>query len=190
MPKIFSAWLVHGKGDCTMMTKMTAREVASLRATDKTRRVGVDAGLHLHIAIDGTKTWVVRYSINGRQRDYRLPKRYGLVTDDSHLSLADARTEAATIRALARSGVDIQTQQREAQLVEAKSQAAIESDSRTFTDLFNAWITDGVRRKDGNAELLRSFNANAMPQLGSVQIQDIDEHHRAEHDRTEQSVQQ
>jgi hypothetical protein len=68
-----------------MMTKMTAREVASLRATDKTKRVGVDAGLHLHIAIDGTKTWVVRYSINERQSDYRLPKRYGLVTDDSHL---------------------------------------------------------------------------------------------------------
>lgn len=34
-----------------------------------------------------------------------------------------------------------------------------ERDNLTFGDLFDVWLTDGVRRKDGNAELQRSFNA-------------------------------
>ncbi|MDO8312945.1 MAG: hypothetical protein Q7T25_13505 [Sideroxyarcus sp.] len=67
------------------------------------RQISVDTGLQLRISTDGVKMWIVRYSILGHQRAYRLPKPYGPVTDAGHLSLADARLEVAAIRALARS---------------------------------------------------------------------------------------
>lgn len=158
------------------MMKMTAKEVASLRASTRPRQVSVDTGLHLRIAIDGTKMWIVRYSVDGRQREYRLSKEYGIVTDDGHLSLADARIEAAAIRALARSGVDVQVRQEETKLADAQSKEIVRSENRTFADLFNAWVTDGVRRKDGNAELVRSFNADVIPSIGMHRIRDLNEH--------------
>ena len=38
------------------------------------------------------------------------------------------------------------------------AQAAAEaSQNRPFKDMFDAWMADGVARKDGNAELRRSF---------------------------------
>lgn len=37
-------------------------------------------------------------------------------------------------------------------------------------------MQDGVRRKDGNAELLRSFSADVLPLIGSKSIKDITEH--------------
>jgi integrase len=41
--------------------------------------------------------------------------------------------------------------------------------------MFDAWLKDGVRRKDGNAELQRSFRANVLPKLGRRLVKDITE---------------
>lgn len=43
-------------------------------------------------------------------------------------------------------------------------------------DLFTAWLEDGVRRKDGNTELRRSFNADILPAIGTTQIKALTEH--------------
>jgi integrase len=169
------------------MAKMTAQQLAALRPTDKSQRVVVDTGLVLRIASSGVKTWIVRYTVNGRLRDYRLPKPYGISSDNGHMSLADARSEVAAIRALARQGIDVQVQAEEARRADMKrDEEALKSatasdvlarrDKLTFGDLFNAWLADGVRRKDGNAELRRSFNADVLPTLGACRISDLTEH--------------
>jgi integrase len=169
------------------MAKITAQQVAALRPTDKPQRVVVDTGLQLRIATSGVKTWVVRYIVNGRLRDYRLPKPYGISSDSGHMSLAEARSEAAAIRALARQGIDVQIQAEEARVADSKRDEATlkleaagkvlaERDNLTFGHLFDAWLTDGVRRKDGNAELQRSFNADVLPKLGACRISDLTEH--------------
>lgn len=50
------------------------------------------------------------------------------------------------------------------------------NDSLTVNELFSAWLADGVRRKDGNHELRRSFNANILPQIGSKPVKAVNEH--------------
>ena len=42
--------------------------------------------------------------------------------------------------------------------------------------MFDVWLRDGVRRADGNAELIRSFNADVLPLIGNRPIKDLDEH--------------
>jgi integrase len=158
------------------MAKITALQVAALRPTDKAQRVAVDTGLLLRIATSGVKTWIVRYIVDGRLRDYRLPKPYGISSDSGYMSLADARAEAAAIRALARQGIDVQVQAEEALKSASASKVLAERDNLTFGDMFDAWLTDGVRRKDGNAELRRSFSADVLPKLAACRISDLTEH--------------
>lgn len=43
------------------MANITVRGIEALRATDKEYKVTVDRGLYLRFAIDGVKTWHVRY---------------------------------------------------------------------------------------------------------------------------------
>ena len=55
-----------------------------------------------------------------------------------------------------------------------RQQAEIENLS--VQDLFDAWLQDGVRRNDGNAELKRSFNADVLPAIGQKPIKAVTEH--------------
>jgi integrase len=48
--------------------------------------------------------------------------------------------------------------------------AAKKAADKTLRDLFNAWIADGVRRKDENAELRRSFARDILPSLDSTPL--------------------
>lgn len=170
------------------MAKITAQQVAALKPRDKAYKLNVDTGLQIRISTSGAKTWIIQYVVDGRQRDMRLPKPYAITSDDGHLSLADARSEAARVRALARAGIDYQVQQEEERVAaESAKQAAaaaaaaneqlIAAENLTVKDLFDAWIVDGVRRKDDNAELKRMFNADALPSLGSIAVKDLTEHH-------------
>jgi integrase len=67
---------------------------------------------------------------------------------------------------------------------EAGAQAAAEAllqqqrdvERLAVADLFSAWLQDGVRRKDGNAELLRSFQADVLPAIGKKPIRHLTEH--------------
>eukprot|EP01034_Spumella_vulgaris_P040737 gene40737-50402_t len=169
------------------MAKMTALQVAALKPRDKPYKQNVDTGLQLRIAANGVKTWIIQYVVGGRQRELRLSRPYGLATDEGHLSLADARSEAARVRALARDGIDTQVQQEEARAaaemaksaeaaMQADQLAKAEMEGKTVQDMFDAWISDGVRRKDRNAELKRSFTTGVLPHIGSVKVRDIDEH--------------
>ncbi len=158
------------------MAKMTVQQVATLKAKDKPYKQNVDTGLQLRIATDGSKTWIVQYVIEGKQREYRLAKLYGAVTNDGHLSLLDARNEAARVRALARDGIDFQVLKIETQAIEAAQRAEAQTEKLTVQDLFDAWIQDGVRRKDGNATLKRTFNADALPKIGKKLIKELTEH--------------
>lgn len=151
------------------------------------QRVQIDTGLQLRIATSGIKTWVVRYTVNGKVRDYRFSKLYGVVSDNAHMSLADARVEAKRILSLAREGIDFQVQAEEARaavekLATARQAAQEEADLAeqrnrlSVQDLYDSWIRDGVRRQNENAELKRRFNADVLPVLGTRQVRLLTEH--------------
>lgn len=169
------------------MARMTVQQIDALKARDKPYKKAVDTGLQVRVATNGVKMLVVQYMIDGRQREYRLPRAWGPATDLGHISLADARGEAAAIRALARRGIDYQVQQeqeREAERQRALAeQAAVaarlaqeQRENLTVHALFDAWCADGVRRKDGNAELRRSFGKDVLRTIGAIPVRLLTEH--------------
>lgn len=46
----------------------------------------------------------------------------------------------------------------------------------TVSDLFDTWVADGVARKDGNANLKRSFAKDVLPAIGKKPVKDLTEH--------------
>lgn len=169
------------------MGKLTVRGIENSKPKDKAYKLMDGDGLQLRVATDGDKTWLVRYVINGTERQYRLPKLYRDIGGEGFYSLQGARDEASKIRALARQGVDYQIMlEQELQAQEQKRQVEVkrltdaveaeESEKLTVQNLFDAWLTDGVRRKDGNSELKRSFKADVLPKIGSKPIKDLSEH--------------
>ena len=169
------------------MGKLTVREIANAKPKDKPYKLMDGDGLQLRVATDGDKTWLVRYVISGTERQYRLPKQYRDTGGAAYYSLQDARNEASRIRALARQGIDYQVKLEQDHQAEIHAKQAEErrhsdealtnlSDNLSVQDLFEAWLRDGVRRKDGNAELMRSFNADVLPKVGRTAVKDLSEH--------------
>ncbi|NEX62459.1 tyrosine-type recombinase/integrase [Noviherbaspirillum galbum] len=169
------------------MGKLTVRTIESARPKEKAYKLMDGDGLQLRVATDGVKTWLVRYMVDGTERQYRLPRQYRDTGGEGFYSLQDAREQAAMIRALARQGIDYQcrlekaqqaeAEQRQAQAKQLVQQAeAARIENLTVQDLFDVWLQDGVRRKDGNAELRRSFNADVLPRVGSKPVREVSEH--------------
>lgn len=61
-------------------------------------------------------------------------------------------------------------------LEESRLKAQLDTENLSVQDLFTAWLEDGVRRKDGNAELRRSFSADILPTIGATLIKALTEH--------------
>lgn len=169
------------------MGKLTVRTIENAKPKDKAYKLIDGEGLQMRVATDGKKTWLVRYVIHGVERQYRLPELYRQAGGPGFCSLQDAREEAAKIRALARQGIDYPIQLEHDLKVEEQSRQeermrltalakAEQTENLSFQDLFNAWLQDGVRRKDGNAELRRSFQADVLPKLGATPIKQLTEH--------------
>lgn len=161
------------------MAKLTVRAIEAAKPKAKWYTVTVDRDLYLRVSPFGEKVWLVRYVIGGKQIQARLPKPYGNA-GEGFMTLAQAGAENARIQALARDGIDFQQQRAEADRVKAETSAAAEAAalaaSRSVEEMFNAWLADGVSRKDGNAELRRSFGKDVLPVIGSKPVKQVTEH--------------
>ncbi|WP_080422456.1 Arm DNA-binding domain-containing protein [Burkholderia ubonensis] len=122
------------------MGKLTVRAIELAKRKDKAYCVSDGDGLRVRVATDGTKSWQVKYTVDGKETTVTLPRRYGSNTDAAHLSLADARHEAATIRALARSGVDHQQKAKDDLEAQRRQREQEQSEARTVQDLYDAWF--------------------------------------------------
>ena len=157
------------------MAKFTVRALDALKprptttkqAGDRGYKVTVERGLYLRVADDGTKSWLVRYVVGGKQVQVRLPGPHGSAGDDGHMSLAQALAENASIQSLARDGIDFQRQRAQLELAKEHAIKAAAAADVTFRALFEAWLRDGVSRSDGNAELRRSFQKDLHAFVGS-----------------------
>ena len=90
------------------MGNLTVKQIENAKPKDKPYKLMDGDGLQLRIAVDGIKTWLVRYMFDGKERQYRLPELYG--DGDGRIGLKEAREEATHVRALARKGT-VQYQQ-------------------------------------------------------------------------------
>jgi integrase len=91
--------------------------------------------------------------------------------------LADIRSERDKARELVKQGIDPRTEKIAAKIeAQAAVEAIIEADKQkrsealTFGAMFEAWIADGVARKDGNALLIGMFSNHALPALQNIEV--------------------
>ena len=159
------------------MTKaLTIKAIESAKAKDNEYKITVDRSLYIRVSTSGVKTWLVRYVIDGVQKQYRLPKPFG-TSGDGFMSLADAKAHNAEIQALAREGIDYQVQQAELRQGKIASVEQKKTEASTFSDLYKVWLSDGVSRSDDNKYIIQSFNKHAIPVLGAIEVRNLTEHH-------------
>lgn len=159
------------------MPKITVRAIEAAKFKDESYNLPADRGLYLSVNKSGTKTWTVRFTVKGKQKFAALPLPYG--NNDGQMSLAQACEENARIQGLARKGIDFRAYDKAKEQIILEKQREKEqekiAESKTFSDLFNVWLTDGVSRKDGNAELYRMFHKDVLPLLGNMRVTEIKE---------------
>lgn len=159
------------------MTKaLTVKAIESAKPQDKEYKLTVDRSLYIRVAASGVKTWLVRYVVDGVQKQYRLPKPFG-TSGDGFMSLAEAKAFNANIQSLARDGIDYQTQLIEKRQIKADAAEKSKTEASTFNDLYLVWLRDGVSRSDGNKYISQSFRKHALPALGAIEIRKLTEHH-------------
>jgi hypothetical protein len=132
------------------MAALTVRMIEAIRPRDKPFKVTIDRGLQLRVAPDGRRTLLVRYSVKGYpdERQYSLPREYG--DGPGQIKLADAKAEAARIRALARDGIDWPEQQsQELQKAGEQRQLAAKNQELTFAEALLEYAERKRRSKDG-----------------------------------------
>lgn len=96
------------------------------------------------------------------------------------ISLVEIRDSRDQAKATLRKGINPNDQKKavriaeqrllEETIAEAKRQQTSEL---TFSEMFEAWLSTGVSRQDGNAELRRTFNKDVLPHLGSAPVRSI-----------------
>ena len=98
--------------------------------------------------------------------------------------MAVIRGERDKARDLIKSGIDpraskvavkIEAQAAIVEVIRAEEQKRAEV--LTFTDLYTAWIKDGVSRSDGNKYIIQSFRKHAIPALGNIEVRHLSEHY-------------
>ena len=128
----------------------------------------VAPNLRLSVSPQGVKRFVVRYSVEGKQRDRTL----GIFGAGEHgLSLKDALAQTAVIVAGAAENTDVVTVQR--------TQQAVENGNRV-ADAFEVFFAEKIAekkgkrgRKDGGGELRRQYEKYWGTQFGDHPLQAI-----------------
>ena len=154
---------------------LTIKAIESAKPKEREYKLTIDRGLYIRVANDGVKTWLVRYVVDKKQKQFRLPKPFG-VSGDGFMSLVEARAFNAEIQALARTGMDYQINLKEKKQAVLQEKQLKLAEELTFQDLYDSWIKDGVTRADGNKFVIQSFRKHAIPILGSIQLRKLTEH--------------
>lgn len=144
------------------------------KANGKPYKLTVDRGLYVRIAVNGEKRWIVKYVVDGKQKEARLPKPFG-IDGEGYMSMADAVAENARIQSLARDGVDFKLKAIEEKTKSEKIEHQKKQNDLTVQDLFDTWIKDGVSRADGNSYLIQSFNRHALKSIGHFKLRELSE---------------
>jgi integrase len=181
--------------------KLTATKVERYKPakSDEILTDGNGLSLRLRRAQDGsvTRTWLYAYKAGTKSIYLTLGEHNTALSDfdivlyrlpaEACLTLEMARRIAVEIKDWRTRGVDPKKRmadERDKVAADAAAKASLEvlaqtnlqRDNLTVKDLFDEWIVDGVRRKDGNAALKRLFGVDVLPQIGAISIRLLTEH--------------
>lgn len=127
---------------------------------------GDGAGLWLQVSVSGTKSWIFRFTLSGKQREMGLGS---ILT----VSLAEARAKAKECRQLVQAGQDPLEVRRASQLLRDLERAK----SMTFDQCAEAYISAhraGWKNAKHASQWESTINTYASPVIGGLPISTID----------------
>ncbi|NGZ88600.1 tyrosine-type recombinase/integrase [Duganella aceris] len=162
------------------MPKLTHKYLLAITFQQAGQLVRDEGGLfgRVRLKVDGTVSipFYYRYRYGGKLHDISC----GTWPVDS---LAQIRAKRDEARGATAAGIDPATRKKvnriemqEAMLSKIAQTNAQREAQLTVADLFDLWIVNGVKRKDGNADLKRRFTADVLPSIGGVAISELSEH--------------
>jgi integrase len=99
-------------------------------------------------------------------------------------SLADIRKTRDEAKQSIAKGIDPRVKKITDKIIEREKQQVIiereqqrKSENLTVQDMFGTWITDGVRRSDGNKYIQQTFKKYILDSIGNIKIKELTEHH-------------
>ena len=150
------------------MVKRTVERLTALQAKRATKAglLGDGKGLYLRVGDSGSKSWVLRYMLDGRAREMGIGSYYDL-------SLADARERARGFRKMVKDGVDPIDDRRVRRALLRAERAKV----MTFRQCAEAYIVAhqaSWRSQKHTAEWTRTLEIYVYPVFGSTPAQVID----------------
>jgi len=146
---------------------VTATTLDSLKSKQKGYMYPISTGVRLYVAPSGVKSIFVRYRVNGVSKEIRVGI-YG--KGNGQISLAEAKLRALEIQANAKKKIDLIESEHDARMALLAEKAKRETENLTLNNLFETWINEIKPRKDGNAELKRTFAKDIIPSLGAKKL--------------------
>jgi integrase len=119
-------------------------------------------GLQLYVKDSGSKSWVLRITVNGKRQDFGLGSF-------EEVSLADARSKADEIRAIVRAGGDPKREKAEAKAARSAIVTFREAAEAAHKEQEGGW-----KNAKHRAQWLSSLAAYAYPAIGDVPVSDIE----------------
>lgn len=160
------------------MSKLTQKALEAIGPEMHGKTVREDGGLLGKVRLKGDQISIYfyyRYRWEAKTRDLSC----GTWPTDSLVTIRKIRDEA---RLKVAKGIDpgeqkkvIKIEAQEAIALKLAEQSKKLKEELTFTDMFEAWIDNGVRREDGNATLKRTFSSDVLPFLGKKKVCQITE---------------
>ena len=150
------------------MVKRTVERLTALQAKRATKAglLGDGKGLYLRVGDSGSKSWVLRYMLDGRAREMGIGSYYDL-------SLAEARERARGFRKMVKDGVDPIDDRRVRRALLRAERAKV----MTFRQCAEAYIVThqaSWRSQKHTAEWTRTLEVYVYPVFGATPAQVID----------------
>jgi integrase len=148
--------------------ELSALEVGRIKV-DGLHAVGDPAGLALQITA-GSRSWVLRYSFDGKRREMGLGSF-------PEIGLADARDKAKAARELVRQGVDPIEARKTVRAATKSAAAALAASSLTFAECAHAYMKAkrGEWKNAKHAEQwVMTLETYAFPVIGDMIVRDVD----------------
>lgn len=181
--------------------KLTATKIDKHKPTKNDEILADGNGLYLRFRRDRTgnysRNWMYTYK-SGTKSIYLLLGEHGASLStfetavyklalDARLTLENARKIVVELTDWRKRGLEPKVfLQSEIERLDAEVKAKADAEATlkkqiavenlSAQDLFDAWLRDGVSRKDGNAELQRAFKVDVLPYIGTKAIKTLTEH--------------
>lgn len=164
------------------MPKKVANALTPLQVKNAKPGRHVDGnGLHLLVKTSGARSWVLRYSLQGKTRDIglsRCPEALVLLEQSGReeLSLAQARDLAAIYRLKVRAGIDPLSEREQQAEASRLAQAQVAAERVTFRAAAQSYLASREctwRNAKHRQQWHNTLNTYVFPSLGAVPVADI-----------------